>query len=509
MFKPIHRYDQMHPAAHRFARVPRYGRLLSGLSANELRSITNEAQLFYTVYAKIEESPDAATGILHDGLRRPGFERFGWQNQNPVKGHMYSLWQIRLALDMLGAMAFEIMFGDTPPWNHRDQIRDSIDGDVKQFIEKWADRFLASGAYLNVRGKAIAEECIYADWELLVKANRQVLKHFIFSRVGKESLRFNDISTQAFLAAYWASNYVHDETDRQRLWSCIPDDWLGKRQAYAEFWGFLADMPSSAYHQNQKLAPAKKCWEELLSPVFDQDHPFAPKDDNGKPIRASKLIYYAWDRMQDTAAGRVFRGEFAAILLGVRGLEKQRTAQEMLEGVFRNTWISECTDCVTGASDFVVTRMQEKSPFALEKEWGYRSKSNDQCKQVRLERKDYGVRNKDFELFDDVRACRMEFTMGATREESWGDNYITHLDWYDVICFVYWFGQQSLGDGSIVSVELSRGTQWHYGVLVSNGMFFWSCDLNSSPAQTYSRIGSNRLCLDGKLFLTARSYLPS
>jgi hypothetical protein len=165
MFRPIHRYNKLYGLAKRFARVPRYGRLVSRLSDLELDSLHTEADLFWYAYSYVErdDSPASQTGIIDDALRGSATKQFGWHDSNAtvdLSEPFYRAWQIRLAMAMLGAVAFEIMFGEgttMPSGEIRDSVRYRGGQWIKNVLTK---RVIESGAYCDVMDQTMLPQTL-------------------------------------------------------------------------------------------------------------------------------------------------------------------------------------------------------------------------------------------------------------------------------------------------------------------------------------------------------------
>ncbi|MEQ1831401.1 MAG: hypothetical protein ABL921_35975, partial [Pirellula sp.] len=202
MFIPSHRDNDLPDAALRFARVPRYGRLLAMLDPIRSREIRTEADVFWLAYSEVEETEDPKnqTGLIHDVLRLEDGHDFGWHDdtrKRPTnKGFLH--WQIRWVMAILGATAYEIMFGDAESLPS-EQIPPSLPVDSNlSMLPKPIQRLLKANANRTRSDDEIKGEYVHDDWENMQKLGAGGLNHFVFAattnRARCSEIRFNDIS---------------------------------------------------------------------------------------------------------------------------------------------------------------------------------------------------------------------------------------------------------------------------------------------------------------------------
>ncbi len=451
MFRTTNRFEQLSPAARRLMRVPRYARLITLLDDEQRASLTTEASLFWTAYSFIGKNPKSHTGVIDDGLRSRKTKRFGWHSKRTpnLDEPTYRRWQIELAMAMLGAVAFEIMFGkgaELPAKN----IRYTIDRDIGKFIKRTLlERFVKAGAYVDVNDKGIAPELVHDDWQTLVRMDSHGLKHFLFSSAEKiadrELIRFNDISTQAFLAAYWVCNFGSPRDEFDRLWSCVPDPLFERNPAYAEFWNFVAEMPDDALRNGPEL------WQELISPIFDTTLSKHLRDSQNRPMRATELIFRAWERMQGTEAVAKFFAEFDAIL----GPREKGIAQKMFDGFIplgqQVHGPQDNGGFTMGCPDTEATRWDSYD--------GVRNNPEHEVELSIYQLHQFCVTNVEFELFDPRHKEKRKF---ETQVLCVDEHPVVGVSWFDAICFARWIGQRTLPNGQRYRIELPTEAQWEY-----------------------------------------------
>src|SRR5207248_2380377 len=131
--------------------------------------------------------------------------------------------QIRRACDLLGAIAFELL-SKTDEEGRPKPAFHGVDKDLDEFRKAVQRRFVAAGAMVQASGKAENEDDFYQDWDCLLAMDSHGLKHFIFSTDARDQqLRWTDITTMAFFAAYWACRWATDEELRSaRAWVIDP-----------------------------------------------------------------------------------------------------------------------------------------------------------------------------------------------------------------------------------------------------------------------------------------------
>lgn len=286
------------------------------VAVDQFDRLQSEAATFWEVYNYVAVDPDDETGVFDDGLRATAAQQFGWHKQEAInRGELATRrWQVRLARDLLAAIAFQMFLGQDGDGATRPMF--TVVKDLDKFLNRAFDRFEKSTAYQTARNKPIDGEFLWEDWRRLKAMDSRGLKHLVFSAT-EERLQFTDITTQTFFAAYWACRWA-DEDDRRTMGKWLPDPLEKSNEVYQEFWRFVTEMPVEAIDQTR--------YEWLLSPLYDGSW----TDEKGRPIRSTELIYRSWNGMKDTVAGRVFRDEFRQLLSGKGNRDRVAAALKLL-----------------------------------------------------------------------------------------------------------------------------------------------------------------------------------
>lgn len=445
-----HKYDKLGPAARRLAHNPRYARLIALLPVERFARLQTEAATFWEVYTYVADRR-AETGLLDDGLKATAARELGFPDDtNPPERPSSRIrrWQMRLALDMLAAIAFEMYCGrdgtgTTPPI---DEVRATEGENLDSFLGRALGRFAASGAYRNLNNQPIADSDgtrLDADWQCLKAMDSHGLKYFVFSET-EEVVRFNDVTTRAFLAAYWASRWVCDE-DRRKMRGWIPDPIRETNDVYVEFWRMVAEMPDAAEPPVKAFDPER--WEALLAPCYDG----TLVDEEGLPIRSTELIYRTWERMKDTEAGRLFRDEFRRLRESDNAPEVSRQFEDQFLLLCRGERGPEDT------GHFMMGASADDDPGR--DFWGGVQENPEH--PVRLT--DYllaatCVTNQQYELFDARHRSSRVFTGDGLNVD---DHPVVAVSWYDAWCFAMWLGVLTI-NGEEYQVELPTEAQWEY-----------------------------------------------
>ena len=149
-------YDQLPPAGQRLARIPRFGIVIARIARlrpDRYRLWTSNAAVYWDLLTLVVAGNRTAkkdTGLLDSGFLATEAQQLGWQDPSSPLGEndrtdRIRRWQIRLALRMLGAIAFQMMCGDkgdgtTPPLD-RIVTPDEDDPEVASLnVELFEDR---------------------------------------------------------------------------------------------------------------------------------------------------------------------------------------------------------------------------------------------------------------------------------------------------------------------------------------------------------------------------------
>lgn len=318
------RYDLLPEAAQRLARVPRTGRLLARLPPAAFDTLKTDADVYWRVYSFRTRDRAGDCGLLADGLKVKEARRLGWRRRKrPSHADKFRRHQIRRATDLLGAIAFEMMASIGGP-------NSVIETDYGDFQDRVLQRFLESGAYKDEYGRLDDAAYLSKDWDCLLAMNSHGLKHFIFSTdANDQQLRWTDVTTLGFFAAYWACRWA-DDRDRTLIRDWVIDPVFATNEEYREFWTFAADMPNDAIVDSEGR---HERWEALFAPLYDG----SLQDAFGYAIQSKDFICYTWNRMKGTPARKKFLDTLRDKFGGQGGRDQTEvTYDEMLETFFSN-----------------------------------------------------------------------------------------------------------------------------------------------------------------------------
>ena len=324
-------FEKLSAEARKLARIPRLGKLIALLPAERFARLTSKASTYWEVYTTVG-GPGSETGLLDSGLSADGAHRLGWHvdDRGPDRTDIaIRKWQMRLARNLLSALAFEMMLGDhgTGTTNPLEQVEKGIDSFRQRVATRLTrDDYRSNGPYSKATGKAIDDDYLLTDLGRLGKMNSQGLDHIV-GELEKERIFFGDVTVRNFFAAFWAVRWANDE-DRELMTGWIPDPHQGEdhRSEYREFWEMaieLREMTQDSEPLNQSYDKEK--WELLFSPLFDGSLTY----EDGEPIRSTELMYRTWGLMEGTAARKKFSGEFEEFING-SDEDKKRVALELL-----------------------------------------------------------------------------------------------------------------------------------------------------------------------------------
>ncbi|HEX4609319.1 MAG TPA: SUMF1/EgtB/PvdO family nonheme iron enzyme [Urbifossiella sp.] len=439
------RFDRLPAAGQRLARVPRYGRLMADLPEARLAELTTEATILWAAYTRVSDARSRDTGLLDAGLMARPARQLGRhhvkKSDRPRIDASVREFQVRLAHAILGAAAFE-MFAQGSRGKEPHPVFE-IGGDVSAFVERVRTRLARGKAYRDDAG-AILTSFFRTDWAALMAMDSHGLKHFIFSTTGQNGpLRWTDVSTAAYFAAYWACRWGNsDEWDHARCW--IVDPLTEQAAGFQEFWEFALDLPAEAIEGDR--------WEHLFSLPYARATAEQPA-----PIRSTEFIYRSWERMRDTQAQADF-------------LTDPRRELLTKTGTWRKGFIplahpkSKLPD---DTGTFVMGAPPDEDP-----EWdGRGDDQKNPLQEVRLTRfclHQYCVTNREYEVFDprhkDHRWVGGRHPSVTPKNRSADDECpVVNVSWYDAWCFAKWVGVVRFGKSDRPhDVCLPSEAQWEY-----------------------------------------------
>ena len=309
-----HLYDRLPDAGKRLARIPRFGRLIARLDPDLLTQVNSNAALYWILLSYVSSDDDPNTGLLDSGLKAEGAQTLGWRKTTPIqRTHRKRQWQVRLAMQMLGAIAFEMVCGQdgdglSPPIDHVENKR------MTSFMNRVFGRIIDAGGYRNSIDQATDEmvdpDYLDQDWECLKHMNSVGLDYNMFSGTQREIL-FTDISLRDFLAAHWAARWATpDDLAKSAHW--IPDPMGEKpKSQYDAFWDLAIETETIRFDQDDDLLQPfqQSAWFRLFSPLYDINQ----QPDPVSPVRSSQMIYRTWKAMKGSAARDVFQSEFGRL----------------------------------------------------------------------------------------------------------------------------------------------------------------------------------------------------
>lgn len=215
----------------------------------------------------------------------------------------------------------------------------------------------------------------------------------------------------------------------------FPDPLGDEKPDYREFWNFVLEfreMPAETEY-GQPYQTAR--WEALFAPLYDGSF----RDNDGRHIRSTELIYLAWKGMAGTAARDHFCREFTYeddggfISLG-RGQHGKPDNGKFLMGApdgENPVWDA------TGEDQDNPEHPVELSAYYLHR---------------------FCVTNVDYERFDPRHFDRREFTEKIPNT----DNHpVVNVSWFDGWCYAKWLGWVEF-DRERCEIVLPTEAQWEY-----------------------------------------------
>ena len=449
-------YDQLPDAGKRLARIPRFGRLIAGIHPDLLKQIDSNAALFWILLSYVvSDNNDSTTGLIDSGLGATGAQTFGWRKTTEIKRtKRIRQWQVRLVLQMLGAIAFEMLCGKdgdgkSPPIYYVERKRAS------SFLNRVFKRIIAGGGYRNSIDDAddamVDPDYLDQDWECLKHMNSVGLEYNIFSGTEREIL-FTDISMRDFLAAHWAVRWATpDDLQKTAFW--IPDP-IGNepKSQYDDFWNYAVEIKTIRFDQGDDLLQPfdSGAWKKLFSPLYDIGQQPRPN----APIRSCQLIYRTWCAMDGSEAKQAFRSEFGDLVDRGDAIAK-----------------SVLVDPETAKSQFVRLadpdnpvdacdqgKFQMGAPVDEDPDWdGGDNPLHDVCLGPFAMNR-FCVSNEQFERFAPSHEVNRE---SADEDRDVSKHPVVRVTWIDAWCFANWIGEFELG-GSRYKVRLPTEGQWEY-----------------------------------------------
>ncbi len=460
-------FDTLTPAGQRQARVPRFGRLMARLPAKRLQYLKNEATTLWELYNYVAFDRLGETGLLDDGLKADKACRLGWhKTEPPPKTLTFRKHQVRLAHDILGAMAFEMFALGAK--NHPPRPLFQIDSDESAFLVKVRQRLLRAGVYRENPADPPETGNFMADWEALWAMDSHDLKFILFSADGRDGcIRWADISTAAFFAAYWACKWGGEE-DFALTSGWVPDPLTKENAAYNEFWQFAMDLPEKEVQRDR--------WERLFSDFY-QTVGISGKD----PIRSTEFIHQSWERMKGTQAQLEFLGDPRRdLLLGNR---------EWLSGFLG---LAEPDSKIPGDTG----TFKMGAPDGEDPEVDGRGANQDnpihevRLGPFRLHR--FCVTNLDYEVFDPRHRShrwRRDAHPLVNNDAPWADDRcpVVNVSWVDAWCFAKWLNGNE-------SQRIVLGERFHQFALPSEAQWEYACRAGTSTPFHFGREHDGKTC---------------
>lgn len=487
-------WDQLPEAARRLARVPRYARLIARLPESQFEKLVDEASVYWYVHTYVSPTYGSGedTGIIDSGLQAETARWLGFETIPAVPAHAHSAsihspytrrQQTRLAMAMLGAIAFEMIWPSTGTVLPEDEIGGSIrdmisgSGEVDRFRKKVKARLTnrPDAETVYCLDEPISASQFQVDWERLRAMNSHGLDHLTLSAFD-EILRFNNITLQAFFAAYWVCNFATNR-DREAVLTRLlyaGRDRNGKivemNEAYREFWNFVIQMPEEASNSVQ--------WVQLISPIYNPDLCKSVRDKEGFPIQSTELIYKTWKRMTDLDKDvvDVFRNQFKQIL--ACNDERAEVARGFLEyqNVATKRQVSQFLALCRKKRGLYEGEFWMGAPVYEFPEWMFNGGVESQDNPLHMVRLSHYrlhrlcVTNAAYELFDQRHKSLRAF---SDMVRNLDDHPVVNVNWYDAICFARWLGEIEV-DGERYLITLPSEAEWEYACRCGSEMpFTW------------------------------------
>jgi hypothetical protein len=389
------RYSKLHAKGRHLCHVPRYANLISELPAERFDRLTSVAAIYWECYMWVAEGEEPgtatianaeetriATGLLDDCLRLGEIKWLGLKERrspNLARNLDNRQDQVRLALDMLGAIAFEMRWPGKSPVvkQNEDGTWPRIPFPSQEKEDRWFvendqafqnavfDRMVDAGAYyLGHRGYLINDpEYWNEDWARLAGMNSAGMKYLVFNDASKR-IQFKDVTTRDFFAAAWALRRSNDN-DLRRLASCYTN--IGRdNYEYNQFWTFVVDLNhlvENTAGSNSIIPVAGDRTSKIFGPLYNKE--LGLVDNHVRPIRVTELIYRTWALQACGALQSIYQEEFKDILNGKLGDFKKALARTLLNNMqllcIGNAWPTRQWSLSLGRSSGVVCRENRQS----------------------------------------------------------------------------------------------------------------------------------------------------
>ena len=262
-------FDLLHPAGQSFVRTPSLAKLIALLPDHRLQRCKSIAGLYWEVYTAVGET--GATGLLDSGLESSGARNLGLHNNQPnemARSMTDRERQMRLARDILGLIAFDMMCGK------KGQGTDAPIRYNKKTFGPFRDRIMEK---LEMRKPdlyhGIVDAYLNNDLNCILETNFIGL-NCTQERLDKE-VEDKFISVRNFFAAFWAARWA-DASDRHLMMNWMPDDDRVDREAYREFWTFFQGLKIIQEPDEKDCAFEPRNWEAIAS-AYNGESPKMPE----------------------------------------------------------------------------------------------------------------------------------------------------------------------------------------------------------------------------------------
>ena len=483
-------YEQLPDAGKKIARIPRFGRLIGLMKKPQLARLTSNAAVYWELFTYVSLETPTETGLIDSGLMAKGASRLGWHKPESVpfereKNHQRH-WQVRLGLNILAAVAYEMMCGESgdgtsAPLETVDSKQDDDESaaseqtanplfDTEVFLHRVRDRLVRAGAYVGPGEPLDPDRFMADDWDCLKHMNSAGLEYNVFSDTDSRIL-FTDISVRNFLAAYWVSRWSQQDGKNEFLhWY---PHWAGENQNtnYQEFWDLVVQIRELKTIHAETPPFTSESWYHTIAPLFDKNR----QVNSELPVRPTELMYRTRQWMKDTAAWQAFHNEFQSLLAGKddRSNVAGSILYQPLSLINRaKAWLSTTGIC-SRPNDSQFVRLAEKGSKLPRDTGEFLMGSPDSDNEPTSSEKPqhkvrlapfalnrFCVTNEQLELFDPIRRQHREFS-DEVDEGALSLHPVVDVTWFDCWWFTQWIGQINVA-GSAFTVQLPSEAQWEY-----------------------------------------------